>query len=119
MRAETVTRSPCWKALEAVATRFASMEARKTGAIQFQLTGQEGGQFALEVDQQRRVKQIAGMSPLKQKILVTGNGKQVRMVLEGKRSAAKAFLAGGVQVRGDIRYLESVLRELKLLKAAK
>jgi hypothetical protein len=117
MNAQAVTKSPAWKTLKDFSTRLASLEARKPGAIQFHLSGTESGEFALEVDQQRRVTQIAGRSRLTPLIRITGDGKQVRMVLESKRSAAKAFLAGGVQVRGDIRYLENVLRELKLLKA--
>lgn len=118
MTVKTESQSAAWKALETVAKRFASLEARKPGAIQFRLTGGESGEFALEVDDRRQVKQTAGKSRQKPRIQVTGDGKQVRMVLEGKREATKAFLAGGIQVRGDIRYLERVLLELKLLKSA-
>lgn len=117
MAKKTGAQSAAFKALEAITKRFASVETREPGAIQFQLTGDEGGDFALEVDNRRQVKQTAGNSQQKRKILVTGDGDKVRMVLEGKRDPAKAFLAGGIQVRGDIRYLERVLQELKLLKS--
>jgi len=118
MTSKMKTQSAAWKALEAITKRFASLEGRKPGAIQFQLTGGESAEFALEVDERRQVKQIAGKSRLKPSILISGDEKQIRMVLEGKREATRAFLGGGIQVRGDIRYLERVLQELKLLKPA-
>ena len=117
MAENTGTQSAAFKALEVLTKRFPSVEVLKPGVIQFQLTGDEGGNFALEVDSSRRVKQIEGNSQQKPRILLTGDGRQVRMVLEGKRDAAKAFLAGGIQVRGDIHYLERLLQEVKLLKS--
>lgn len=117
MAKEAAPQSAGFKALEAIAARFAALEVRRPGTFQFQLTGDEGEDFALEVDSGLKVKSTAGRSQRMPRNLVTGDGKQVRMILEGKRDASVAFLAGAVQFRGDIRYLERVLHELKLLKS--
>jgi putative sterol carrier protein len=109
-------RSPAYTALEAITRRLAAGQARKPGAIQFRLTGEESGELAVEVDSRRQVKLIEGASERQPQSLVTGDGKRIRMVLEGKQDAASAFLAGGIQFRGDIRYLERLLQELELVK---
>lgn len=104
------------KAVAKIAKKLGGMAARKAGAIQFELSGGQGGDFLIDVDSRLRVKHRKGRAQDKPRIRVTGRGKDVRMVLEGKRDPRKAFLAGSVQVRGDIRYLERLLEDMKLMK---
>ncbi len=100
------------------AKKLARTKARSPGAIQFELSGRQGGAFEINVDRRLRVTCRKGPSRRKPRIRIVGSDKNVRMVLEGKRDARKAFFAGGLQVRGDIRYLERLLEDLKLMKPA-
>lgn len=108
--------SRVFNALEGMRQKLAAVEARKPGAFQFQLTGEEAGEFAIEVDGQREVKLVTGKSERTPRNLVAGDGRKIRMVLEGEQDAATAFISGGIQFRGDVRYLERLLKDLKLLK---
>jgi hypothetical protein len=107
-------RSAGFDALEKLAAKLAQSDVRRPGSFQFKLSGDEAEEFALDVDKDRRVAATPGAGRERPVNLVTGDGKQVRMILEGKRDAGIAFLAGAVQFRGDIRYLERVLHALKL-----
>ena len=119
MADEPATESPAFIALDAMRRKLAAVEGRKQGVFQFELTGNEVGDFALEVDDRREVKLITGKSERTPRNLVTGDGRKIRRVLEGELDAATAFLSGGIQFRGDVRYLEHLLRELKLQKPRK
>lgn len=116
MANKTDAPSAAYKALEAIAERLSASEARRPGAFQFQTTGAEAEDFAIEIDDARKVKPKPGRSDRMPRNLVTGDGKQLRMILEGKRDARVAFLAGAVQFRGDVRYLERVLDALEMMK---
>ena len=39
----------------------------------------------------------------------------LKEIMDGRKEASSAFLAGGIQVRGDVPYLEALLKELGLL----
>lgn len=105
--------------LDKTAKSLTKVAARKAGAIQFDLTGREAGDYTLNVDARRNVSAKQGKPTGKPKIRIRGDGQQIRMVLEGKRDARKAFLAGKIRVRGDIRYLERLLADAGLMKPAR
>ena len=46
---------------------------------------------------------------------VLGDPEAVRAVLSGEVEGRKRFLAGGIRVRGDLRYLSDLALELGLL----
>ena len=102
-------------ALRAVALQVQKSKARKVGVVRFELTGRESGDLSLRVDSKRRVTAKEGKPSGKPKIHIRGDGQQIRMVMEGKRDARKAFLAGKLRVRGDTRYLEALLVEIGLM----
>ena len=49
-------------------------------------------------------------------VRVTGPASVIQEVLDGRLEASRAVTAGGIRVRGDLEYLESVLKSLKLLQ---
>lgn len=116
MAQEPVAGSPVFNALEAIRQQLAAVDGRKQGTFQFELTGDEGGDFVLEVNERREVRILPGKSEHMPRNLVSGDGRKIRRVLEGELDAGEAFLSGGIQFRGDVRYLEHLLRELKLQK---
>jgi hypothetical protein len=101
-------------ALQSFRDRLAGAQARRPGVFQFELTGAEPGSHALEVDEHRNVTLVAGTSERRPRSLVSGDGRKIRMVLEGSLDAGEAFLSGGIQFRGDVHHLEDLLRELRL-----
>ena len=49
-------------------------------------------------------------------IQVMGDANTVRAILDGDRDAREQFLAGGLRVQGDLRYLSDLALELGVLK---
>jgi len=60
----------------------------------------------------RVVKEVAAGQPA---VRVTGPTSVIQEVLDGKLEASRAITGGGIRVRGDLKYLESVLKDLGLL----
>lgn len=116
MAQEPEAGTPAFVALDAIRQKLAAVDGRKQGAFQFELTGGESGDFALEVNDRREVELVTGKSDRTPRNLVSGDGRKIRRLLEGDLDAGAAFLSGGIQFRGDVRYLEHLLRELKLQK---
>ena len=54
--------------------------------------------------------------PAQPLIEVIGDAEAVQAVLDRKVNAREQFLAGGIRVRGDLRYLSDVALEMGLLK---
>lgn len=73
-----------------------------------------GEEYALEgVGGTPRVNQAPGEGP--HQIEIRGPTNMLRAVIEGRQEASRALAAGGIRVRGDLPYLEAVLRDLGLL----
>jgi hypothetical protein len=49
-------------------------------------------------------------------VQVVGPASRIKEVLDGKLGPGQAIAKGGIRVRGDLNYLESVLRDLGLLE---
>jgi hypothetical protein len=47
---------------------------------------------------------------------IRGDAETVQAIIDGEKDAAKEFFAGGIRVRGDLRYLSDVMLELGLLE---
>jgi hypothetical protein len=47
---------------------------------------------------------------------IHADAETVQRILDGEKDAAKQFFAGGIRVRGDLRYLSDVALELGLLE---
>jgi len=72
-------------------------------------------QFALEgMGGTPRVNRGRGDGP--HQVEVRGPAAVLRAVAEGRQEPARALAAGGIRVRGDLRYLEAVLKDAGLLE---
>lgn len=104
-------------ALQSIAPRVQQARTRRNGDIAFRLAGTSGGKaemvLAVESDGVR-VVEAAGRTgtPL---VEVLGDPEAVRAVLSGEVEGRRRFLAGGMRVRGDLRYLSDLAIELGLL----
>lgn len=109
-----VNRSTFEKSLTMLGSRLKSSAPKKHGCIQLFLTDL-GEEFYLEgTDRAFLVSQRAGASP--PLVRIAGPASQLQAVMDGKKEASRTFLAGGIQVSGDLNYLEVLLKDMGLLK---
>lgn len=74
-----------------------------------------GAEFALEgLGSRPRVTSRRGEGA--HQVEITGPEAILRAVIEGRQEASRALVAGGIRVRGDLPYLEAVLKDLGLLE---
>lgn len=102
--------------LHDLAPRVQRARRLRHGDIAFRLAGTAGkAELVLAADRDGvRVVPAAGRTgtPL---VEVLGDPDAVRSVLSGEVEGRKRFLAGGIRVRGDLRYLSDLALELGLL----
>jgi putative sterol carrier protein len=78
------------------------------------LTGADGGDYIVDCSQGGRIEKE--YSSIRQPTIeIIGDAKRIKAIFEGKKDARKQFLAGGIRVRGDLRYLSDMLLELGIL----
>jgi len=101
--------------LEDCAKRLGETKALRQGSIVFRLTGVGGGEYYLDCSTKgaRLAKSMPRGAPL---IEVMGDARRIRAILEGKKDGRTQFLAGGIRVRGDLRYLSDLAMELGIIK---
>ncbi len=103
-------------ALQSIAPRVQQARMRRNGDIAFRLAGTSGkAEMVLAVEGDGvEIVDAAGRTgePL---VEVLGDPEAVRAVLSGEVEGRERFLAGGIRVRGDLRYLSDLAIELGLL----
>jgi hypothetical protein len=111
-----VQRTPFDSTLQGLVPKLQKARALRHGDIVFRLAGTAGkAETVLAADRDGvRVVPAAGRTgtPL---VEVLGDPEAVRSVLAGEVEGRKRFLAGGIRVRGDLRYLSDLALELGLL----
>ncbi len=101
-------------ALGALAKRLSRAKALRKGSVMLRLTGAGGGEYCLDCSSEgaRLSKGIPRSAPL---IEVMGDTRRIQEILEGKKDARTQFLAGGIRVRGDLRYFSNLALELGII----
>jgi SCP-2 sterol transfer family len=100
--------------LLALGGRVSNAVPRAHGSILVHCTDTDE-QFALEgMGGTPRVNRGRGDGP--HQVEVRGPAAVLRAVAEGRQEPARALAAGGIRVRGDLRYLEAVLKDAGLLE---
>ena len=93
--------------------RGSQITALKEGSIVFRLTG--GGVYS--IDCSTNGAEVSTEMPRSAPLIeILGEAKHIQAILEGKRDAVAQFMAGGLRVRGDLRYLSDLALELGILK---
>ena len=100
--------------ITSVAARVSDRAPRAEGGILLHCTD-TGEEFAVEgLGRRVRISREAGRSePLVQ---VRAPSAVIRAVLAGEMPPSRALTGGGVRVRGDVAYLEAILKDLELLE---
>ncbi len=97
------------------AQRLGETKAARKGSIALRLTGAGGGEYFLDCSK-GSVRLAKGMPRTAPLIEVMGDAKRIQAILAGKKEGRTQFLAGGIRVRGDLRYLSDVALELGIIK---
>jgi hypothetical protein len=100
-------------ALLRFASRVSNAVPAVKGGIHVRCTDCED-EFSLEnIGRSAHVAESTGKgAPI---VRITGSSSVIEEVLEGRLGAAEALVRGGIRVRGDVEYLERVLRDVGLL----
>lgn len=107
---ETIERS-----LADLANRLSGGAPAKRGGILLRCTD-SGEEYCVEGSGKRaQVSAGAGASGAPVLVRIAGPSAVLAAIMAGRQEASRAFIAGGLQVSGDLNYLESLLKELGLL----
>ena len=101
--------------LQEIAKKVQGNRKLRHGDIAFRLSGRGKAEKVLTADRDGVRVVPAADRPQAPLIEVLGDAEKVRAVLAGEVEGRKQFLAGGIRVRGDLRYLSDLALELGLL----
>ena len=109
-KASTVDAATIQKDLVALCGRLSANAPRKRGSIVVHATDL-GTEITLEGN--RIAERGSAAPPL---VRISAPSSVIKAVMSGQKEASRAFVAGGIQVSGDLVYLEALLKDLGLLK---
>jgi hypothetical protein len=104
------------RSVTSLASKLAGTRSLRDGDVVLRLAGKGAATYVLSSRNGRvEFADVAGPEspPL---VEVMGDAEQLRSILDGEADAREQFLAGGIRVRGDLRYLSDAALELGLLK---
>jgi len=101
-------------ALSKLAKRVSESVPKSSGAILVRCSD-TNEEFSLE-DLGHAPKVRKAMGSLPSAVQVIGPASRIKDILDGKLDPASAVAKGGIRVRGDLNYLESVLKDVGLLE---
>ena len=102
-------------ALATFAKRLSGAKALRRGHILLNLKGTGGGTYHLDCSA-RPLQVVKGTPRATSLIEVMGDVKRIVAIVEDKKDGLRQFLAGGIRVRGDLRYLSDLALELGIIK---
>jgi hypothetical protein len=97
------------KGLIDLGSRLSANAPRKRGSIVVHATDL-GTEIALEGN---RIAERGSTAPL---VRISAPSSVIHAIISGKKEASRAFVAGGIEVSGDLVHLEALLKDLGLLK---
>ncbi|HVL22818.1 MAG TPA: SCP2 sterol-binding domain-containing protein [Thermomicrobiales bacterium] len=100
-------------ALTSAVSRVSATAPRAEGSIVVRSTDSDD-EFSID-RMGPRGKVTRGAQESQPVVTVRGPSKVLQAVLSGEMEASRAFASGQIRVRGDLTYLEAVLKDLDLL----
>jgi putative sterol carrier protein len=102
--------------LTAVSRKLSDSAQLKPGSILIRFTD-SGEEYSMEMTARevRTIRAAPATAPL---VEVSGSSTVLKAIMDGRKEASRAFLAGGIRVQGDLPYLEALLKEIGLLQCA-
>jgi putative sterol carrier protein len=113
---EKIDPSEIESSLRAVSRKLSDSAQLKPGSILIRFTD-SGEEYSIETTgrEARMIRAAPATAPL---VEVSGSSTVLKAIMDGRKEAARAFLAGGIWVQGDLPYLEALLKEIGLLQCA-
>ena len=111
-------RTDLHNSLGRLAQKLRDSASMRPGDIVLRLSGPAGGSYGLECSERdiNVVESPAVGAERRPLIEVMGPADVIRAIIDGEEDARRRFIAGGIRVRGDLRYLSDLALELGLLK---
>lgn len=111
----SVARESVEAAVSKFSANFERARTRRIGSILLRLTGENGGAFYLHSTSTgcSVSREATAESP---QVEVIGNADRIRAILDGSKEGRLQFYAGGIRVRGDMRYLSELAHEMGFIK---
>jgi hypothetical protein len=111
-------RTDLHESLGRLAQKLRDSRSVRLGDIVFRLSGPASGSYRLEWGEgDINVVESSSVGAERQPLIeVIGPADVIRAIIDGEEDARRRFVAGGIRVRGDLRYLSDVALELGLLK---
>src|SRR5687768_9206158 len=110
------TRPPVKEMLASLTNRLDQSKITRRGDIVLRLSGEGGGNYCLSCGLgQTTLRQTDAMGDRPPLIEMSGDAQIICDIFEGKRNAFKQFLAGGLRLRGDLRYFSDLAFEMKII----
>lgn len=101
--------------LQPILERAAKLEGLRDGVVRFRFT--DGGEAVVRVARGRAELSDEPDSAEGEPLLeVIGDRKRIQAIMDGKKDARLQFLAGGLRIRGDLRYFSDIAMELGILR---
>jgi hypothetical protein len=105
------------KSLNGLAARLQNSRSLRRGNVVLRLAGAEAGDYSLEcADGGVRINEGPVTSEAPPLFEVFGDSNTIRAIIDGEKDAVRQFYAGGIRIRGDLRYFSDVAVELGILK---
>lgn len=103
-----------------VAKKLAASSSTKRGQIVLHLSGSGGAEYCIDCSPGKATvsEGAASLRAGQPLIEVTGKASTVAAILEGKKDPLKQFAAGGLRIRGDLRYFSDMALELGIIDTA-
>ena len=110
---QTVDIAAIERSLTACSHRLSNAVPKRRGSILLQFTDLNEECCVEATGPGARVMKGAGAAPVL--VRIAGPSSVLKAIMDGKKEASRAFVAGGIQVSGDLIYLETLLKDLGLL----
>jgi len=111
--AKYIDRQALESSVAALSGKLTGAVPLKQGTVLIRLTD-SGEELSVE-GMGRELRMAAAASPGTPLVEISGPSSVIKAIIDGKKEASRAFIAGGLQVRGDLNYLEALLKDLNLL----
>jgi hypothetical protein len=111
---EKIDPSEIESSLTAASRKLSDSAQLKHGSILIRFTD-SGEDYSIETTgrEARMIRAAPASAPL---VEVYGSSTILKAIMDGRKEASRAFLAGDIRVQGDVPYLESLLKEIGLLQ---
>lgn len=104
---------PDLKFLEPVLERARGSRALREGTVRLRFS--EGDEAIIRTAPGRAEVVDESRTEEEPLLEIMGDRKRIQSILEGKKEARLQFLAGGLRIRGDLRYFSDLAMELGIL----